>query len=150
MQILIPGGQTTLKNSFIRFVIAGVINTFGGYSVFYLLHYELTLDIVVANAGAYVFGLLLSLLQMRLWVFPSQSHVVKYAARFFAIFMVAYCLNLVILIMLTRLFEVEAWSAQLIAMGSYSLASFFLSKKFLGVSGDTRIESVTQDKRDEK
>lgn len=135
-----------MGNSFVRFGIAGVINTAVGYSVFYFIHYGLALDILVANVGAYVVGLLLSLLQMRLWVFPSQSHLLKYSTRFFSIFIVAYCANLFILIILTRLQGVEAWSAQLIAMAGYSLVSFFLSRKFLGSNRQTRVQSSPRDR----
>jgi putative flippase GtrA len=134
-----------LGNSFVRFAIAGVINTVVGYGVFYLLHYTIFLDLVVANVGAYVVGLLLSLLQMRLWVFPSQSDLLKYSARFFSIFVISYCANLVILISLTKLQGIEAWSAQLISMVGYSLVSFFLSRKFLGPKGDIRVQGLNQD-----
>ena len=132
-----------MGNSLVRFAIAGVINTIVGYAVFYLLHYTLALDLVFANVGAYVIGLLLSLLQMRLWVFPSQSHLLKYSTRFFSIFIVGYCTNLLILIGLTKLLGVEAWSAQLISMVGYSLVSFFLSRKFLGPKGAIRVQSLT-------
>lgn len=139
-----------MANTFIRFLIAGGINTFVGYSVFYLLHYVFTLDLLLANVGGYVVGLILSLLQMRLWVFPSQSHLAKYAARFFSIFVVAYCTNIIILIILTRLLGFEAWLGQLLAMVVYSLVSFFLSRKFLEAKGETQVQRNALDEQQRK
>ncbi len=132
------GGQIRLRKSFTRFALAGIANTVFGYGVFLLFHFGLSLELLVSNVGAYILGLLLSLAQMRLWVFPSQSDPWKYATQFFAIFIVAFIANLTILILLTRFVDVEAWLAQLLAMGTYSLVSFVLARRFLGGQGVQR------------
>jgi putative flippase GtrA len=121
-----------VKSSVIRFVIAGAVNTVVGYAAFLGSFYGAGLSLVASNASAYALGLLTAFLQMRLWVFPSQSEVWSYTLKFLLIFIISYSLNLLTLFGVTSFLNLKGWASQLIAMSTYSTTAFFLSRKFLG------------------
>lgn len=114
-----------------RYIVAGLINSIFGYTVFLTSFYVLSFGSYISNILAYGLGLIVSLIQMRTWVFPSGEILVKYAIKFLMIYIVSYLLNLAVFTVLLSVNEIVPPIAQIGAMGVYSLSFFILSKKFL-------------------
>jgi putative flippase GtrA len=118
-------------NGLFRFVLAGLINSVIGYSVFLLSFYGLNLAGYISNILAYGLGLIVSLFQMRTWVFPSSENFFSYAVKFLGIFGVSYLLNLTVFVVIVSFTQIVPALAQLVAMAVYSSSFFLFSRTFL-------------------
>ena len=124
-----------MKSRLARYIIAGLLNTILGYLVFILSFYLLHFGEYLSNALAYCLGLLFSLTQMRMWVFPSQESISKYSSKFLLIFIFSYLMNLSTFFLLDSYTESVPAITQVIAMAAYSVSSFLLSQRFLHRKG---------------
>ncbi len=120
-----------MSNSLMRYIVAGMINSIFGYSVFLVSFYLLDLGGYLSNILAYGLGLIVSLIQMRTWVFPSGESLVRYTTKFLMIYVFSYLLNLAVFSVLLSVAQIVPPIAQLGAMGAYSLSFFFLSRLYL-------------------
>jgi putative flippase GtrA len=118
-------------NGLFRFVLAGLINSVIGYSVFLLSFYGLNLAGYISNVLAYGLGVIVSLFQMRTWVFPSNESFFNYASKFLVIFGISYLLNLAVFVMIVSFTQIAPALAQLVAMATYSSSFFLFSRTFL-------------------
>jgi putative flippase GtrA len=121
-------------NVLYRFILAGLINSAIGYSVFLFSFYGLNLPGYISNILAYGIGLIVSLFQMRAWVFPSSESFFRYAVKFLVVFGVSYLLNLTVFVMIVSYSQIVPALAQLVAMAAYSGSFFLFSRAFLSQS----------------
>lgn len=112
---------------FLRYLVAGLLNTVLGYGVFLGLHWGLGLDARPANALALAAGLMQSLLLNRWFVFRGARLRPVAMLRFSLGFCVAYGLNFVVLSLLLQQ-GVAGALAQLAAMASYTLCFYALNR----------------------
>lgn len=115
---------------FLRYLVAGLLNTGLGYGVFLGLHWGLGLDARPANALALTAGLMQSLLLNRWFVFRRARLSPAAVLRFSLGFGVAYGLNFLVLSVLLRQ-GLSGALAQLPAMASYTLCFYALNRSWV-------------------
>src|SRR5512140_2111562 len=76
-----------------RFGLAGLINTAAGFAVIAALDLGLGVDPHIANAAGYVFGIALSFVLNRSFVFRHEAGAASTAPRFLAAAALAFALN---------------------------------------------------------
>jgi putative flippase GtrA len=107
-----------------------VINTLVGLSVIFGLKAFLQANDVFANAIGYLVGLSVSFVLNRSWTFRHEGNIPAAAVRFLAVFLVAYTINLAVVLTLIHGVGVNSYLAQALGMPPYTLAFFLLSKFF--------------------
>lgn len=118
-------------NHGLRFGLVGLVNTVVGYAVIYAAMLGLGWSALASNAAGYAVGLCCSFLLNRRFTFASQGRAVPEALRFLQVFLLAWLLNLGVLMASIKWFAIAPVWAQLIAGGFYTLAFFVLSKLFV-------------------
>jgi putative flippase GtrA len=117
-----------IDHSFLRFALVGLANTAVGYGVILLLHYGLGAPPRTANAGGYVIGALLSYALNRVFTFGSQRPHGQAMPRFVAAIAACFVLNLLVLEAGLRVLALPVALAQALAMASYTLAFYLVSR----------------------
>ncbi|MFG0631966.1 GtrA family protein [Pseudomonas sp. xss_2] len=115
----------------VRYAIAGVVNTGLGYGVFWLLLKLVGVNAEIANAVGYCVGLISAFVLNRVFVFGVSSATLTMVFRFFVAFMIAYIINLLVLVGLYRFLGVSAEIAQIFAMAIYTLSFYILNKTYV-------------------
>jgi putative flippase GtrA len=116
--------------SLIKFLLVGVVNTLGGLSTICLLKWLLEANDAAANAGGYFIGLMISFTLNRQWTFGHSGAVMPAAARFVAVFAVAYLANLGTVLTLIQQFGVNGYLAQAIGVLPYTTL-FYLGSRYV-------------------
>jgi putative flippase GtrA len=116
-----------IKESF-RFLVTGLINTFFGLSVIYLLLFAGIND-YIANASGYLFGVIISFFLNKYYVFKSGANILDEVSRFILVFLISYLVN--ILILYASLDYLDKYFAQLLSICGYSITNYFLNKFFV-------------------
>ncbi|MDM0122284.1 GtrA family protein [Variovorax arabinosiphilus] len=119
----------------LRFATVGVINTVIGYAVIFFCMYGLSQSPVLSNVIGYAVGLIVSFVLNRSYTFRSTAAVAPQALRFAAFFILAYLVNLGILIWLTRYLGVRSGTSQIVAGIAYFVVFFIISKYFVFAGG---------------
>ena len=114
-----------------KYAVAGVINTCVGYAVFWIALRWIGFGPAAANTIGYAIALSISFLLNRFFVFSNSRPFIHAAGRFAIAFCIAFSLNQLVLFMLLGTFFLAAEVAQIIAMASYTLTFYFLSKYFV-------------------
>ncbi|TNB49578.1 GtrA family protein [Martelella lutilitoris] len=112
---------------FLKYGLVGVMNTVITLSVIAGLSY-IGFAPVTCNIAGYAFGLLNSFLFNGRFTFDSTYNR-RVAYRFLIGFALAYGLNLIVLVALTRQSDLPEMASQLVAMVAYNVG-FFLVMKF--------------------
>jgi|APSaa5957512493_1039668.scaffolds.fasta_scaffold199473_2 putative flippase GtrA len=116
-----------IKQSF-RFFVTGLINTFFGLSVIYLLLF-VGINDYIANASGYFFGVIISFFLNKYYVFKSGAAISDEVSRFITVFVISYLVN--ILILYVSLDYLDKYTAQFLSMVFYSITNFLLNKFFV-------------------
>lgn len=115
----------------VAFGMVGVINTLVGYAVIYTCMLALGMGAVASNVAGYAVGLCCSFVLNRRLTFRSAGSARAEVLRFLATFLVAYAVNLGVLLFCIDVVGVAAIFAQLIAGAGYTTVFFVLSKWFV-------------------
>lgn len=119
--------QSFFGHQFIRFLLVGVINTAVGYAAFLIAWKWLQTDFKTSNLISYVIGVSVSFVLTKSYVFYSHRFSLNAAVRFFLAFIVAYSLNMAMLVLLIAM-GLRPELAQLGAMGVYTVSFYALNK----------------------
>jgi len=119
--------ETPWRAEFLRFVLAGLLNTALGYAVFLGLHWGLGLDARPANAAAFAAALAQSLLLNRWYVFRGARMSGIAVLRFSLAFGLAYGLNFLLLSVLLAQ-GVPGALAQVPAMVAYTVTFYLINR----------------------
>lgn len=122
--------RRTLREA-IAFGLVGVINTLVGYAVIYTCMLALGMGAVSSNVAGYAVGLCCSFFLNRRLTFRSAGSARAEVLRFLLTFVVAYAINLVILLLSIERFGVPPVYAQVLAGIGYTGVFFVLSKWFV-------------------
>ena len=123
--------DTPRMNQFIRFILVGVINTGLGYGIIFACMYLAGISPELSNVIGYMIGLIFSYLLHRKFTFRSTKRRSTEFIRFSVVFLMAYCANLVTLIVLFRAVGVYAGLSQVIAGFVYVGTSYLLNKSYV-------------------
>lgn len=115
----------------LAFGLVGVVNTLVGYAVIYTCMLALGMGAVASNVAGYAVGLCCSFVLNRRLTFRSGGSARAELLRFLATFLVAYAINLLILLLCIERLGVPPVYAQVVAGVGYTAVFFVLSKWFV-------------------
>ena len=118
-------------NQLSRFLLVGVANTGLGYTIIFSCMYLAELSPELSNAAGYMGGLLASYFLNRHYTFRSTQQRSTEFGRFAITFLLAYTVNLIVLIVLVRVLAVYAGLSQVIAGVIYVSTAYLLNKHYV-------------------
>ncbi len=117
-----------LKNKFIKFIGAGVINTVASYLLYVIL--VLFLNYQISYAIAFVFGIILSFVLNTKYVFEVEQTFKKFIL-FPLVYIVQYLLGAIMMNIIVEMIGVNKFFAPLVVTICLLPVSYLLSKKIL-------------------
>ncbi len=117
-----------MKREFVRFLVVGTGNTLAGLLVIFAMKALLGANDIVANATGYLVGLSLGFTLNRLWTFRHRGVIAPAAVKFAVAFLLAYGINLAVVMTLIHNFGVNSFVAQALGVPPYTIVFFLLSK----------------------
>lgn len=127
MEHILQYFKKIIDRNLLNYLAIGIINTSVGFGLIFLLMY---INIVpeIANFIGYLAGLLVSFHLNKKYNFRSKGAVLKEIKKFAIAMAVAYLINLFVLIIELRIFNVNKYYAQIIASAFYVVTGYLLSK----------------------
>lgn len=116
---------------FSRFLLVGFTNTALGYAVIFCCMYLVRLSPELSNVVGYIIGLVASYFLNRNYTFRSIQRRRSELIRFVVVFLIAYMMNLVALVVFIRLLGVYASVSQVIAGVVYISIAYLLNKRYV-------------------
>jgi putative flippase GtrA len=116
---------------FSRFLLVGITNTGLGFAVIFACMYLGRLTAELSNAVGYLVGLVASYLLNRHFTFRSASRPSTELIRITFVFLFAYIVNLIVLIVLLRELEINALLSQVLAAAAYIGMVYVLNKNYV-------------------
>lgn len=114
---------------FFRYLCIGIINTFVGYGIIYGLMF-LGTDPFLSNAIGYVAGITISYFLNKIYNFKSQKCHKEAFPKFIISLAIAYFINLVILYVSIKIYNINKYIAQIPAITCYTIIGFLGSRYF--------------------
>lgn len=114
----------------LKFLIVGLINTFIGIGMIFLLM-SVGISDVAANLGGFSVGLIVSYNLNGRWTFQSRGLSTFVMLRFIIAVAVAYLANLFMLLLVRDLFGLNSYVSQLAGISAYALVSFIGFRMFV-------------------
>ena len=114
----------------IRFILVGAFNTILGYGIIFFFMYVIDLSPEFSNAIGYMTTLIVSYSLHRRYTFRIKQKKNIMFFYFLIVFMISYCANLVILVILVRAMGVHAGISQFVAGAVYVCTSYLLNKHY--------------------
>ncbi len=112
-----------------KYIISGFLNTAFGLFLIYFLYKIIKLDILLANAVAYLIGFLFNFCLMSKFVFHSHEKLKKKFFLLMAAFISSLSLSILLLSILIEIFPTYTYETQVLTMIVYSIVMYFLSKQ---------------------
>lgn len=117
--------------SFFLYCLVGVINTFIGFGIIFILTFIGILP-ELANFLGYCIGIVCSFfLNNKITFSDNKVDKARGLLKFATSMGVAYLVNLAVLFLSYRIFGLNVYLSQILAGGSYTLCGFLLSKFFI-------------------
>ena len=117
---------------FIRYILAGFINTFATYITSIILLKIFNISLVMSNLLGYLVGIFISFNLNRNFVFKSkEAEIKKQFYKFIFSCLFSYFINLIFLIIFSFVFELNAYASQILSMATYNLSFYILSNKYI-------------------
>lgn len=114
-----------------RFLIAGGINSAFGFAAIMFCMKVLLMSPTAANAAGYLAGFAFSFVLHRRFTFRSKIATANGILLYFGVVSIAYSLNLLTLLGLTKWFGINAYLSQIVSVGMYVVIVFFGSRHFV-------------------
>ncbi len=118
------------NNTFIKYGIIGIFNTFIGYGLIFILFYIGILP-ELSNFIGYFVGFFVSYFLNKKYNFKSKKQHKKDLPKFIFSMLVAYCLNLIMLMLCYRALHINVYLSQIFAGIIYVLAGYLLSRTWV-------------------
>lgn len=112
----------------LKYSAVGIINTLIGLSVIFISMEVFQLSYIISNILGYACGLISSFILNKHWTFLSKGHHGKELLKFLLVFIIAYGIQFIALILLKEELGIMAEIAQLIGIGVYTIIGFILNK----------------------
>ena len=117
------------KKKIIRFLLVGLVNAISGYTLIILLYSLLNFNFYLSNFIGYLFGLIISFLLNRNFVFKVKGKILSQFTKFIFSFFLSYLLNIFVFYISSEFINLNNYISLLIASLFYSI-SFFISCNF--------------------
>lgn len=118
-------------SQFSRFLFVGIANTVFGYAVIFSCMYLAEISPELSNVIGYSVGVLISYSLNRHFTFRSVKQWGAEFVRFVLCFLTAYSFNLMVLVVLIRIFAFHAGLSQIIAGSIYIVVTYMLNKYYV-------------------
>ncbi len=116
-----------MSNTFIKYATIGLFNTFIGYGIIFILFY-FGIFPELSNFIGYFIGFFVSYFLNKKYNFKSKNEHKKDFPKFILSMIIAYLLNLLILIICYRFLGMNVYLSQILAGFVYMIVGYFLSK----------------------
>lgn len=116
-----------IRIQFLKFIGVGILNTLLSLGVIYLLM-KLGVNYKLSNLAGYIAGVINSFIWNKTWVFGSKNGIWKEMFWFGISFGICYGLQYGMLVLMVEKWAWNAYLAQLLAMGAYTVVNFFLNR----------------------
>ncbi len=117
---------------FLKYILAGIINTLTTYFTSIILLEIFNFYLVISNLIGFLFGIFVSFCLNRNFVFKSRDKKIrKQILKFSCAFLISYLINVIFLIMFSYVFLINYYVSQIIAMVTYSLSFYYLSNRYI-------------------
>lgn len=116
---------------FIRYGLAGVINTAVGYGTFLIAFQWADFSPAIANMMGYILGLSVAFILQRLFVFKPTVFSYVMIARFLCSFFIAFGFNQIVLALLVYSDIVRVEISQIFAMAAFTVLFYLFNKYFV-------------------
>ena len=113
-----------------RFLLVGIINAISGYTLIILLYSLLNFHFYLASFFGYLFGLIISFILNRKFVFKVKGKIKGQFLKFLFSFFLSYFLNIIAFYIYSEFLNLNYYLALLIASCFYSLSFFILCNFF--------------------
>ena len=113
-----------------RFLLVGIINAISGYTVIILFYSFLNFHFYLANFIGYLFGLIISFILNRNFVFKAKGKIKGQFQKFIFSFFLSYFLNIFVFYICSEFTNLNYYLALLIASCFYSACFFILCNFF--------------------
>ena len=117
--------------SSVRYVLVGLSNTAVGFTVIWVALRGFGFGNVAANAAGYSVGFLWSFALNRKWTFYHQGAVGSALVRYLLVTLVAYGMNLLMVILLERRLSQGSLCVQFGGMLTYTVAAYIGARYFV-------------------
>ena len=114
-----------------RFLLVGIVNAISGYSLIILLYTLLNLNFYLSNFIGYLFGLMISFILNRNFVFKAQGKILAPFIKFVFSFLLSYFLNIFVFYISTEFTNLNHYLALLIPSFFYSISFFIACNYFI-------------------
>ena len=131
-------------SSVVRFLLVGLGNTVLGLATIYAFKWFARWDDVPANAMGYAIGITFSFIANKRWTFRHEGVVVRSFARFVLICAIGYAANLAVLLFLVQGLEWNGYLAQIVAIGTYAVITYWGSRYYAFGSSRNRLSPVDE------
>lgn len=111
--------------------MVGVLNTLVGLLVIYGCKWIWGLGDAPANAIGYLVALANSFYLNRTWTFASHGAVLPAMLRFLIVFLLAYLVNLLVVLAMVHQLGVNGYLAQAVGIGPYTVLSYLGSRHYV-------------------
>ena len=112
-----------------RFIFVGIFNAILGYSLIILLFSFLNFNFYISNFIGYLFGLIISFILNRNFVFKVEDKILSQFIKYIFSFFLSYLLNIFVFYISSEFINLNKYLSLLIASLFYSI-SFFISCNF--------------------
>lgn len=109
-----------------RFLLVGIVNAISGYTLIILFYTLLNLNFYLSNFIGYLFGLMISFILNKKFVFNAQGKILAPFIKFIFSFFLSYFLNIFVFYICSEFINLNYYLALLIASCFYSI-SFFIT-----------------------
>ena len=114
-----------------RFLLVGLVNAISGYSLIILLYTLLNLNFYLSNFIGYLFGLTISFILNRSFVFKAKGKILAPFIKFVFSFFISYFLNIYVFYISFEFLKLNYYFALLIASLIYSISFFIACNYFI-------------------
>lgn len=118
-----------------KFISVGALNTLLGLAVIYAVKWFFQLGDAAANAIGYAVGLAASFALNSRWTFAYRGAQLPALARFLAVALLAYAVNLLVVLASIRYLGLNGYVAQALGVPPYTLTTYFASRAFVFRTG---------------
>ena len=112
-----------------RFIFVGIFNAISGYTLIILLYSLLNFNFYISNFIGYLFGLIISFMLNKYFVFKVEGKILSQFKRFIFSFFLSYLLNIFVFYISSEFINLNKYLSLLIASLFYTI-SFFISCNF--------------------
>jgi len=122
--------NNVLKNTFIKFLLAGVINTLFSYCLFAVLMFCINIKELVVTLN-YIIAIFFNYMMSSRFVFQNKKVGIIQIARFYIVYFITYPLNLLHLYVTVDIWHWNVYLSQFVTLLYMPVISFILQKKLV-------------------